>query len=80
MDEARNLISGIEAMIPDAHLNLFNWKLSDRDQGNFEITVMAFLWFNENVTPHKRSPGRAPFRFKGECVRATLETAPDKRP
>ena len=37
MDEAKDLVSQIEAMIPDADLNKFNLELTDRDQGNFEI-------------------------------------------
>ena len=43
MDEARNLVSGIKAMIPDADLNKFNWELIDRYQGNFDIKMMALL-------------------------------------
>ena len=79
MDEARNLVSKIKATISDA-------ELTDRDQGNFDIKMMTFLWFNEGVTPRERKRveldiqqalSRAPVRIKG---RATLETAPDKRP
>ena len=30
MDEVRNLVSGVKAVIPD-------WELTDRDQGNFDM-------------------------------------------
>ena len=43
MDEARNLVSGIKAMIPDADLNKFIWELTDRDQGNFVVKMRVFL-------------------------------------
>ena len=75
-------------MIPDADLNKFNFELTDRDQGSFDIKMMTFLWFNESVTPHERKGvqldtqralARTPVRIKGDFVSATLETAPGKR-
>ena len=54
MEEAKGLVSQIKAMIPNADLNKFNWDLTDRDQGNSDVKMMTFLWFNENVTPHER--------------------------
>ena len=45
MDEAKGLVSQIKAMIPNA-------ELTDRDQGNFDVKMMAFLSVNE--TPHER--------------------------
>ena len=54
MEEAKGLVSQIKAMIPTADLNKFNWELTDRDQGNSDVKMMTFLWFNENVTPHER--------------------------
>ena len=51
--------------------------------------MMTFLWFNDGVTPHERNRvqldvqqalARTPVRIKGDTVRSTLETAPDKRP
>ena len=47
----------------------FNWELTDLDQGNLDMKMMIFLCFNECVTPHERK----------RIVRATLETARDKR-
>ena len=89
MDGARNLVSKIKAMIPDADLNKFNWELTDRDQGNFDIKMMTFLWFNEGVTPHEpkrvqldiqQALVRTSVRIMEDIVRGTLETGPDKRP
>ena len=54
MDEAKNVASKVETMIPDADANKFNWELTDRDQGNFDVKMMTFLWFHDGVTPHDR--------------------------
>ena len=79
----------IKTMIPNADLNNFNWELTDRDQGNFDIKIMVFLWFNESVTPHERKRvqldiqralAQTLVKIKVDFVRATLDTAPDKRP
>ena len=57
--------------------------------GNFDIKMVTFLWFMDGVTPQDRKRVqldlqqalvRAPIEVKGEHVRGTLETAPDKRP
>ena len=88
MDEARTLVSGMQAMMSDADLNKFTWELTDRDQGNFEFKMMAFLWFNEDVTPQTCAPGylppikrvQTPIGVRGDIVRATHEIALDKRP
>ena len=57
--------------------------------GNFDIKIVTFLWFMDGVTPQDRKRVqldlqqalvRAPIEVKGEHVRSTLETAPDKRP
>ena len=89
MEEATGLVSQIKAVILGADLNKFNWELTDRDQVNFDVKMMTFLWFNENVTPHERhrvqldiqqALARTPVEIKGDIVRATLETASDRRP
>ena len=72
-----------------ADLNKFIWDLTDRDQGNFDIKMMTFLWFNDGVTSHDRKRvqldiqqtlARTPVEIKEDFVTATLELAPDKRP
>ena len=51
MEEGNGLVSQIKATIPNADLYKFGWELIDRDQGNFNIKMMIFLWFNEGFTP-----------------------------
>ena len=68
-------------------LNVFDWDLTDRDQGNLDTKMMAFMWFKE-VTPMVRKRVQLdlqqyltiqPLPFKGG-MRATLGRNPVKRP
>ena len=54
VDEARDSVSKVKIMTPDADVNKFNWDLTEQDQGNFDVKMMTFLWFNDEVTPHDR--------------------------
>ena len=38
----------------DADQGKFNWDMIDRDQWNFELNIMVFLWFNDEVMFRKR--------------------------
>ena len=82
MDEARNLVSKIKTMMPDAYLNKFNWDLADPDRGTVDILMMTFLWFNDGSTLHDRKRVQldiqqalawTPIEIKEVFVRATLE-------
>ena len=35
-------------------MDKFDWDLTARDQGNFDINMLAFLWFKDGVTPMVR--------------------------
>ena len=57
-------------------LNVFDWDLTDRDQGNFDTKMMAFVWFKEEVTPKGRKRVHLdlqqyltaqPLEFKSAC-------------
>ena len=83
MAEARDFVAKVEILNPETDKKQVRLGL-----GNFDIK-MTFLWFKDGVTPQDRKRVqldlqqalvRAPIEVKGEHVRATLETAPDKRP
>ena len=40
-------------------VSVFDWDLTDRDQGYFDTKMMVFLWFKESVTPMVRKKGSA---------------------
>ena len=79
-----------KARLKQDDLNMFDWDMTDRDQGIFDIKMMmVFLWFKEVVTPMVRKKVLndiqhgltiQPLPFKGANVRATLELDPVKRP
>ena len=50
-----------KAHLKQDDLNVFDWDLTDRDQGNFDTKMMAFMWFTEEVTPMVRK--RVQFDF-----------------
>ena len=68
--------------------DVFDWDLTDRDQGNFDTKMMVFLWFKEEVASMVRKRVQLdlqqvltnqPLPFKGANVRATLKFDPVKR-
>ena len=82
VDEARTLVGEIKTRTSEADLGKFNWDLTDRDQGNFEFTMMEFLWFKGDVNSRRRERvqldiqqalTRSPVEIHGDIVRATLE-------
>ena len=50
LDEAKQLVSTVKARLKQDDLNILDWDVTDRDQGNFDTKMMAFMWFNEEVT------------------------------
>ena len=88
-DEARDLVGKVKFLIQDTDMDKFDWDLTPRDQGNFDFKMMTFLWFKDGITPQDRKRVqldlqqalvRALIEVKEEYVRATLETAPYKKP
>ena len=74
----------VKILIPGTDMDKFNLDLTARDH----IKMITFLWFNEGVPPLDRERVqlelqhalvRVPTKVKEECVRTTLELAPDKR-
>ena len=87
LDEAKELVSVNKARIKQDDLNVFDWDLTDRDQGNFDTKIMVFLWFKEEVTPMVRKRFQLdlqqdftnhPLPFKLAIAMATLELDPAK--
>ena len=67
---------------------MFDWDLTDCDQGHFDTKMMALLWFTEGVSPTIRrrvqylqhNLSNQPLPFKGANARASLELDPVERP
>ena len=53
-EEAKQLVSKTKARLKQDDLNMFDWELTDSDQGIFDTKMMVFLWFKEEVTPVMR--------------------------
>ena len=57
MDQAKSLT-------PANHNDKFDWELTGKDQGNFDLKMVVFLWFQSEVTarivkwPSFQSPNR----------------------
>ena len=45
LDEAKKLISMVKARLKQDDLSMFDWDLTDRDQGIFLTKKDVFLWF-----------------------------------
>ena len=89
MEEAKQLVCKTKVRLKQDDLNMFNWELTDSDQGIFDTKMMVFLWFKEEVTPVMRqkvlNDTQQGFTsdllpFKGVYVRATPELDQVKRP
>ena len=79
VEEAKQLV----CMRPKQEdLNVFDWELTDSDQGIFDTKMMVFLWFKEGGHSHDAQERAEcnPLSFKGVNIRATLELDPIKRP
>ena len=56
-EEAKQLVCMTKARLEQEDPNLFDWELTDRDQGIFDTEMMVFLWFKEEVTLHGTQEG-----------------------
>ena len=59
--------------IEQGDLDVLDWDLTDRDQGNFDIKMMVFLCVFQQAL------AGAPIKFRDVNVRATLELDLEKR-
>ena len=79
----------VKTRLKQDDLNMFDWDMTDRNQGIFDTKMVVFLHFKEEVTPMvsekalndmQQDKTLQPLPFKGVNVRATLELDPVKRP
>ena len=45
VDKARDLVGQVKALTPTIHHDKLDWEMTDKDQGNFDLKMMVFLWF-----------------------------------
>ena len=88
VDQARGLVGQVKALTPVKHNEKFDWEMTAKDQGYFDLKMMVFLWFKERVTLRDRRIAQTaiyqalhstPVEVRGAKVRATLEIDPSKR-
>ena len=69
LEEAKSLVSVAKARLKQYDLSMFDWDLTDRDQGIFDTKMMVFRWFKDGVTPMARKRVQdltnLPLPFKG---------------
>ena len=34
----------VKSFVPTSHHDKFDWELTDKNQGNFDLEMMVFLW------------------------------------
>ena len=51
LEEAKALVSMTKTRIKQDDLHVFDWDLTDLDQGHFDTKMMALLWFKEGSLP-----------------------------
>ena len=87
VDQGRGLVGQVKALTPVNHHEKFDWEMTDKDQGYFDLKMMVFLWFKDGVTLRDRRMAlmdthqalqRTPVEVRGAKVRATLEIDPSK--
>ena len=54
LDQARDLVSQVKALTPVNHHAKFDWELTDKDQGYFDLETVVFLWFKDGITLRDR--------------------------
>ena len=88
MEEAKQLVSTTKARLKQDS-NMFDWQLTDSDQGMFDTKMMVFLCLAEGVIPMIRMKVLNNIQqgltsdlvfFINVNVRAALELDPIKRP
>ena len=89
VDQARSLAGQVKAITPINHHEKFDWEMTDKDQGYFDLKMMVFLCFKDGVTLRDRRIPQmdiyqalqsTPVEIRGVKVRAMLELDPSKRP
>ena len=89
VDQARGLVGQVKSLTPFNHHEKFDWEMTDKDQGYFDLKMIVFLWFKDGVTLRDRRMAQmdiyqalqsTPVDVRGVKVRATLEIDPSKRP
>ena len=50
VDQARGLVGQVKSLTPVNHHEKFDWEMTDKDQGYFDLKMMVFLWFKDGVT------------------------------
>ena len=84
MGEAKQLVCETKARLKQEDLNLFDWDLTDGDQGILDTEIMVFVGFTPMLRKKvlndiQHSLTSIPFSFEGVNIRATLELDPIKR-
>ena len=51
LEEAKALVSMTKTRIKQDDLHVFDWDLTDRDQGHFDAKIITLLWFKEGSLP-----------------------------
>ena len=54
VDTAKELVVQVKSLTPANHHDKFDWELTDKDQGNFDLKMMVFMWFKSEVTQRDR--------------------------
>ena len=81
VDKAKEPVIQVKSLTPANH-DKFDWEMTDKDQENFDLKMMVFLWFKSEVTTRDRKMAQldisqylqsTPIVFGGEKIRATLE-------
>ena len=54
VDKARDLVGQVKALTPTIHHDKFDWEMTNKDQGNFDLKMMVFLWFKSEFTSRDR--------------------------
>ena len=47
VDKAMELVGQVKSLTPANNHDKFDWELTDKDQGNFDLKMMVFLWFKK---------------------------------
>ena len=84
----KELVGQVTSLIPANLHDKFDWELTDKDQGKFDLKMMVFLWFLSEVTTRDRKLAQWDISqslqstlvvIGGEKICATLEIDPVKR-
>ena len=44
-EKAKELVGQVKSITPANHHDKFDWQLTGKDQVNFDLKMMGFLWF-----------------------------------